>query len=150
MNNLPPALQLQDISLTLNSLAGPVEILTGVSLTVSAGETIALTGPSGSGKSSLLMVAAGLERPSGGRVMVAGTDITQMGEDAAARFRRGRVGIVFQSFHLIPTMTALENVAVPLELNGAADAWDRAAAELKAVGLGDRGHHYPGQLSGGE
>jgi putative ABC transport system ATP-binding protein len=96
------------------------------------------------------MVAAGLERPSGGRVQVAGTDITNMGEDAAARFRRGRVGIVFQSFHLIPTMTALENVAVPLELNGARDAWDRARAELKAVGLGDRVEHYPGQLSGGE
>ena len=99
---------------------------------------MALTGPSGSGKSSLLMVAAGLERPSGGRVAVAGTDITRMGEDAAARFRRGRVGIVFQSFHLIPTMTALENVAVPLELMGVGDAWDRAAAELQAVGLGDR------------
>ena len=111
---------------------------------------MALTGPSGSGKSSLLMVAAGLERPTSGRVQVCGTDITQMNEDAAARFRRGRVGIVFQSFHLIPTMTALENVAVPLELSGSADAWDRAEAELKAVGLADRRAHYPGQLSGGE
>jgi len=152
-NNLPgnlPAISLSEVALTLSSAAGPVNILHGVSLTVSAGETIALTGPSGSGKSSLLMVAAGLERPSGGRVMVAGTDITRMGEDAAARFRRGRVGIVFQSFHLIPTMTALENVAVPLELMGMADAWDRAAQELKAVGLADRSEHYPGQLSGGE
>jgi putative ABC transport system ATP-binding protein len=138
------------VELTLSSAAGPVNILKGVSLCVPAGQTVALTGPSGSGKSSLLMVAAGLERPSGGRVQVAGTDITNMGEDAAARFRRGRVGIVFQSFHLIPTMTALENVAVPLELNGARDAWDRARAELKAVGLGDRVEHYPGQLSGGE
>jgi putative ABC transport system ATP-binding protein len=145
-----PAIVLDKVALTLSSAAGPVNILHGVSLTVPAGQTVALTGPSGSGKSSLLMVAAGLERPSGGRIRVAGTDITNMGEDAAARFRRGRIGIVFQSFHLIPTMTALENVAVPLELNGAADAWDRAAAELKAVGLGERGHHYPGQLSGGE
>src|SRR5215469_1103483 len=121
-----PAISLNKVALTLSSAAGPVNILHDVSLTVSAGETVALTGPSGSGKSSLLMVAAGLERPSGGRVTVAGTDITGMGEDAAARFRRGRVGIVFQSFHLIPTMTALENVAVPLELSGADDAWDRA------------------------
>jgi putative ABC transport system ATP-binding protein len=145
-----PAILLDRVALTLSSAAGPVNILHEVSLAVTTGQTVALIGPSGSGKSSLLMVAAGLERPSGGRIKVAGTDITNMGEDAAARFRRGRVGIVFQSFHLIPTMTALENVAVPLELNGADDAWDRAAAELKAVGLGDRGHHYPGQLSGGE
>ena len=145
-----PAILLDKVALTLSSAAGPVNILRDVSLAVPAGQTVALTGPSGSGKSSLLMVAAGLERPSGGHIRVAGTDITNLGEDAAARFRRGRVGIVFQSFHLIPTMTALENVAVPLELNGAADAWDRAAAELKAVGLGDRVHHYPGQLSGGE
>ena len=145
-----PAILLDKVALTLSSAAGPVNILREVSLAVPAGQTVALTGPSGSGKSSLLMVAAGLERPSGGRIRVAGTDITNMGEDAAARFRRGRVGIVFQSFHLIPTMTALENVAVPLELNGAEDAWDRAQAELKAVGLGDRVHHYPGQLSGGE
>ena len=145
-----PAINLQAVSLTLRSPAGPVNILQNVTLTVPQGETIALTGPSGSGKSSLLMVAAGLERPSSGRVTVAGTDITRMGEDAAARFRRGRVGIVFQAFHLIPTMTALENVAVPLELSGIADAWDRAAAELKTVGLAARGTHYPGQLSGGE
>ena len=145
-----PAILLDKVALTLPSAAGPVNILHQVSLAVPAGQTVALTGPSGSGKSSLLMVAAGLERPSSGRIKVAGTDITNMGEDAAARFRRGRVGIVFQSFHLIPTMTALENVAVPLELNGTDDAWDLAAAELKAVGLADRGHHYPGQLSGGE
>ena len=145
-----PALRLQDIRLTLKSLAGPVDILSGVSLDVASGETVALTGASGSGKSSLLMVAAGLERPTSGRVTVTGTDITGMGEDAAARFRLGRVGIVFQSFHLIPTMTALENVAVPLELMGVADAFDRAEAELRAVGLIQRTDHYPGQLSGGE
>jgi putative ABC transport system ATP-binding protein len=150
MNNPPPALQLQDVSLTLKSLAGPVDILAGVSLSVAAGESVALTGASGSGKSSLLMVAAGLEKPTSGRVTVTGTDITQMGEDALARFRLGRVGVVFQSFHLIPTMTALENVAVPLELMGVPDAFDRAERELRAVGLILRTDHYPGQLSGGE
>ncbi len=150
MHNPPPALQLQDVALTLNSLAGPVDILCGVSLTVESGQTVALTGPSGSGKSSLLMVAAGLEKPTSGTVAVTGTDITRMGEDAAARFRLGRVGIVFQSFHLIPTMTALENVAVPLELMGLADAFGRAEAELRRVGLILRTDHYPGQLSGGE
>ena len=150
LNHPLAALQLQDICLTLNSLAGPVDILSGVCLRVNAGETVALTGASGSGKSSLLMVGAGLEKPTSGRVAVTGTDITGMGEDAAARFRLGRVGIVFQSFHLIPTMTALENVAVPLELMGAADAFDRAEAELRAVGLIRRTDHYPGQLSGGE
>ena len=150
MNNPPPALQLQDVSLTLKSLAGPVDILAGVSLQVPAGQTLALTGPSGSGKSSLLMVAAGLEKPTSGKVTITGTNITGMGEDAAARFRLGRIGIVFQSFHLIPTMTALENVAVPLELMGMPDAFDRAQAELRAVGLIQRTDHYPGQLSGGE
>src|SRR5258708_6609989 len=161
MNHPPPALRLQDalqlqdalllqdVSLTLKSLAGAVDILTGVSLSVAAGETVALTGPSGSGKSSLLMVASGLEKPSAGRITVTGTDITAMGEDALARFRLGRVGVVFQSFHLIPTMTALENVAVPLELMGAPDAFDRAERELRAVGLILRADHYPGQLSGG-
>jgi putative ABC transport system ATP-binding protein len=138
------------VRLRLASAAGPVDILNGVSLSVAAGETVALLGPSGSGKSSLLMVAAGLETATSGRVTVAGTDITRLGEDALARFRRGRVGIVFQSFHLIPTMTALENVAVPLELLGARDAFEQARAELEAVGLGARTDHYPGQLSGGE
>jgi putative ABC transport system ATP-binding protein len=145
-----PAISLRQVSLTLKSAAGPVDILKDVSLEVPAGQSIALTGPSGSGKSSLLMVAAGLERPSGGEVVVAGTDITRLGEDASARFRRGTIGIVFQSFHLIPTMTALENVAVPLELMGDKDAFARAEAELRGVGLGKRVEHYPGQLSGGE
>ena len=155
MHNPPPAtdlpaIRLTDVHLTLKSAAGPVDILNGMSLTVAASESVALTGPSGSGKSSLLMVAAGLEQATSGRVEVTGTDITRMGEDAAARFRLGRVGIVFQSFHLIPTMTALENVAVPLELMGDRHAFDRAEAELRGVGLGKRTGHYPGQLSGGE
>ena len=156
MHNPPPAprlqaaLQIENVTLTLKSLAGPVDILSGVSLSVEAGQSVALTGPSGSGKSSLLMVAAGLEKPTTGRVQVTGTDITAMGEDALARFRLGRVGIVFQSFHLIPTMTALENVAVPLELMGVPDAFDRAEKELRSVGLILRTDHYPGQLSGGE
>ncbi len=145
-----PAIVLEDVHLTLKSAAGEVSILNGISLTVAAGESVALIGPSGSGKSSLLMVTAGLEAPSAGRAIVAGTDITSLGEDALARFRRDNIGIVFQSFHLIPTMTALENVAVPLELNGAGDAFERAAAELANVGLGSRLEHYPGQLSGGE
>jgi putative ABC transport system ATP-binding protein len=144
------AIILEDVRLTLASAAGPVNILAGISLTIAEGETVALLGPSGSGKSSLLMVAAGLEAPTSGRVSVAGTDLTRLGEDALARFRRAHVGIVFQSFHLIPTMTALENVAVPLELQGAKDAFARARAELEAVGLGARLEHYPSQLSGGE
>jgi putative ABC transport system ATP-binding protein len=144
------AIDLHDIKLTLSSAAGPVNILLGISLSMAEGESVALLGPSGSGKSSLLMVAAGLEAPTSGRVSIAGTDITRLGEDALARFRRGAIGIVFQSFHLIPTMTALENVAVPLELAGAADAFARAKAELESVGLGARLDHYPGQLSGGE
>ncbi len=147
---LRPAIILENVRLTLASAAGPVNILAGISLAIQTGETVALLGPSGSGKSSLLMVAAGLEAPSSGRVAVAGTDLTRMGEDALARFRRRHVGIVFQSFHLIPTMTALENVAVPLELQGAKDAFARAQAELEEVGLGARLAHYPSQLSGGE
>jgi len=150
MHNSAPAINLEDVSLTLSSAAGPVNILSNVSLRVAAGETVALLGPSGSGKSSLLMLAAGLEAATSGRVTVAGTNITRLSEDKLARFRRGQIGIVFQSFHLIQTMTALENVAVPLELAGVQEAFDRARAELMAVGLGARVDHYPGQLSGGE
>jgi putative ABC transport system ATP-binding protein len=150
MQRPAPAIDLEDVRLTLPSAAGAVNILKGVSLAVEPGDTIALLGPSGSGKSSLLMVAAGLEAPTGGKVRIAGTDITRMSEDQLARFRRGNVGIVFQSFHLIPTMTALENVAVPLELLGRSDAFDAAKAVLERVGLGHRLDHYPGQLSGGE
>ena len=130
--------------------AGPVNILRGIDLDVGAGEAVGLVGPSGSGKSTLLAVIAGLEQVSAGTVHVAGTDVTDLDEDALALFRRDHVGIVFQSFHLIPTMTALENVAVPLELGHRRDAFERAAAELDAVGLGARLSHYPGQLSGGE
>ena len=145
-----PVLALTDARLTLDGNAGPVEILKGISLTVPRGETLGLIGPSGSGKSSLLMLLGGLERATGGRVMALGHDLTAMDEDALARFRRGNMGVVFQSFHLIPTMTALENVAIPLELGGVQDAFGRAAAELNAVGLGERMHHYPSQMSGGE
>ena len=125
---------------------GPVNILRGLDLRVGKGEALGLVGPSGSGKTSLLMLLAGLEKPSGGALRVAGEDLAAMGEDALARFRREHVGIVFQAFHLVPTMTALENVAVPLEFAGRRDAFARAEAALREVGLG----HYPGQLSGGE
>jgi putative ABC transport system ATP-binding protein len=141
---------LRDARLSLSANTGVVDILKGISLDVEKGETLGLVGPSGSGKSSLLMLLGGLEKATGGSVLVAGQDLTAMDEDALARFRRGNMGIVFQSFHLIPTMTALENVATPLELAGVADAFDRAATELQAVGLGDRAGHYPSQLSGGE
>src|SRR5438445_3069138 len=145
-----PLVVLDDIHLTLASAAGPVDILRGISLTIAAGETVALLGPSGSGKSSLLMVLAGLERPSAGRVELAGHDLAALDEDGLARLRRRHVGIVFQSFHLIPTMNALENVAIPLELAGDRDAVTAAGAALARVGLGHRLAHYPGQLSGGE
>jgi len=143
-------LSLRDVALTLAGNAGPVDILRAITLEVGRGETVGLIGPSGSGKSSLLMLMGGLERATSGSVMALGQDLSAMDEDGLARFRRGNMGVVFQSFHLIPTMTAHENVALPLELAGVQDAFARAAAELQAVGLGPRMGHYPGQLSGGE
>lgn len=143
-------IRLQDARLTLQGNAGPVEILRGITLDVRRGETVGLVGPSGSGKSSLLMVMGGLERATGGQVHALDQDLTALNEDALARFRLGNMGVVFQSFHLIPTMTAVENVATPLELAGRADAFDIAAEELRRVGLGARLDHYPGQMSGGE
>ncbi len=140
----------QDVHLTLRSSAGEVNILRGIDLSVAGGETVGIVGPSGSGKSTMMMVAAGLERPSRGVVAIDGTELGPLDEDALATFRRDNVGIVFQAFHLVPTMTALENVAIPLELAGRSDAFDRAAAGLSAVGLAERLSHYPGQLSGGE
>jgi len=145
-----PILQLSDARLSLDGNAGRVDILHGITLEIERGETVGLVGPSGSGKSSLLMLLGGLERATGGSVKALGHDLTRQGEDALARFRREHMGVVFQSFHLIPTMTALENVATPLELAGARDAFDRAAAELAAVGLAERMDHYPAQMSGGE
>ena len=145
-----PMIHLEDLHLTLESAAGAVNILRGVDLEIAAGEAIGLVGPSGSGKSTLLAVVAGLEQASSGTVEVAGTDLTRLDEDALALFRRDTVGIVFQAFHLVPTMNALENVAVPLEFAGHGDAFERARAGLEAVGLGHRLGHYPGQLSGGE
>ncbi len=145
-----PVLSLSNVQLSLMGNAGRVDILHDISLQIGRGETVGMVGPSGSGKSSLLMLMGGLERATGGSVTALGRDLTTMDEDALARFRRGHMGVVFQSFHLIPTMTALENVATPLELAGAADAFDRAEAELASVGLGDRVHHYPSQMSGGE
>ncbi|HEX8402325.1 MAG TPA: ATP-binding cassette domain-containing protein [Allosphingosinicella sp.] len=139
-----------DVTLALGSGVARVQILRGIDLKVAKGESVALLGPSGSGKSSLMAVLSGLERASGGSIHVAGADFTALNEDGLARARRGRIGIVLQAFHLLPTMTALENVAVPLELSGADDPFRIAAAELEAVGLGHRLTHYPAQLSGGE
>ncbi len=144
------ALDLADIRLTLAGTAGEVNILRGIDLSVGQGETVGIVGPSGSGKTSLLMVIAGLERPTSGRLLAAGIDMGSLDEDGLALFRRDHVGIVFQNFHLVPTMTALENAAVPLEFAGVPDAFDKAEAQLHAVGLGHRLTHYPGQLSGGE
>jgi putative ABC transport system ATP-binding protein len=146
----PPSIRLTDVHLELASAAGPVNILRGIDLSVAAGEVVSIVGPSGSGKSSLMMLIGGLERPTRGKVEVAGRELSAASEDALALFRRDHVGIVFQNFHLIPTMTALENVAIPLEFAGSADAFDQAAERLRAVGLGHRLSHYPGQLSGGE
>ena len=143
-------ISLEDVMLSLPAASGLVEILKGITLKVNARESVGLVGPSGSGKSSLLMIMGGLERATAGKVMVDGQDLSAMDEDQLALFRRDRMGVVFQSFHLIPTMTALENVATPLELAGRADAFDRAREELTAVGLATRLHHYPSELSGGE
>ena len=145
-----PLIRLENVRLTLASAAGPVNVLRGVSLEIEKGATVGLVGPSGSGKTTLMMVLGGLERASSGQVEIAGADLNALDEDALARFRRDNVGIVFQSFHLVPTMTAIENVAVPLELAGRADAFATARAGLEAVGLADRVLHYPAQLSGGE
>ena len=145
-----PMIELDDVCLTLGSRSGDVNILRGIDLSVARGETVSVVGPSGSGKTSMLMIVAGLERATGGRVVVGGQDYGTLDEDGLALFRRDNIGIVFQSFHLIPTMTALENVAVPLELGRRRRARARAAEMLDAVGLGHRLHHMPGQLSGGE
>ncbi|HYH22347.1 MAG TPA: ABC transporter ATP-binding protein [Azospirillum sp.] len=147
---IDPIVDIDDVHLRLDSAAGPVNILRGMNLSVDRGERVGVVGPSGSGKSTMMMVMAGLERPSSGRIRVAGHDLGDLNEDGLARFRRDHVGIVFQAFHLVPTMTALENVAIPLEFAGAPDAFERARAGLEAVGLKHRLTHYPGQLSGGE
>jgi len=144
------AVALDDVHLQLTSAAGVVNVLRGINLIIRPGETVGVVGPSGSGKTSMLMVIAGLERPTSGSVDAAGTRFNGLDEDALAVFRRDHVGIVFQNFHLVPTMTALENVALPLEFAGAADAMDRAVAQLESVGLDHRVRHYPGQMSGGE
>ncbi|HZS65069.1 MAG TPA: ABC transporter ATP-binding protein [Xanthobacteraceae bacterium] len=145
-----PAIALAGVNLSLGRGAARVHILKDIGLQIGQGEAVGLVGPSGSGKSTVLMVMAGLERPDSGSVLVAGTNLDRLDEDQLARFRGRHIGIVFQSFHLIPTMTALENVAVPLELGGVGNAFARARDELKAVGLSDRLHHYPAELSGGE
>ncbi|MCA0902703.1 ABC transporter ATP-binding protein [Qipengyuania aquimaris] len=150
MTTSQDAICARDLRLTLGSTQAPVEILKGLDLTIKHGETVALLGPSGSGKSSLMAVLSGLERATSGTLSVAGQDFAAMDEDDLARARRCRIGIVLQAFHLLPTMTALENVATPMELAGESDAQARAKAELEAVGLGHRLDHYPQQLSGGE
>jgi putative ABC transport system ATP-binding protein len=146
----PPLIEAQGLGFQVRAAAGEINILRGVDLVIHPGEAVGIVGPSGSGKTSLLMLLAGLERPTAGSLRVAGHDLLRMDEDALARFRREHVGIVFQAFYLVPTMTALENVAVPLEFAGRADAFEKAEEALIAVGLGHRLAHYPGQLSGGE
>jgi putative ABC transport system ATP-binding protein len=148
--NLDTIINLINVELTLTSNAGEVNILRGINLVIKPGETIGVVGPSGSGKTSMLMVIAGLEKVSGGDITIAGHALNTMSEDKLALFRQSHVGIVFQDFHLVPTMTALENAAMPLEFASRDDAFERARAELEAVGLGHRLDHYPGQLSGGE
>ena len=145
-----PVIELDQVHLTLGTGASRVHILKGVSFAIRSGQSVGIIGPSGSGKSTLLMVMAGLERSDSGRVVVAGSDVSTLNENELARFRGQKIGIVFQSFHLIPTMSALENVAVPLELQGMDDPFGRAERELATVGLGDRVGHYPAELSGGE
>ncbi|NVM40113.1 ABC transporter ATP-binding protein [Ochrobactrum intermedium] len=145
-----PIIELENVHLTLGHVASLVHVLKGVSLHISQGQSVGIVGPSGSGKSTLLMVLAGLEHVDNGTVKIAGETISRMSEDQAAAFRGANIGIVFQSFHLIPNMTALENVAVPLELAGRRDAFEVAERELRAVGLGERLTHYPSELSGGE
>ena len=145
-----PVLSLKGASLSLDGNAGRVDILHDITLDVAPGETLGLIGPSGSGKSSLLMLMGGLESATTGTITVLAQDLTKMSEDQLALFRRNNMGVVFQSFHLIPTMTALENIATPLELAGHRDAFDRAEAELETIGLADRADHYPSQMSGGE
>ena len=147
---MPPVISLKSVVLTLRSQSGPVEILRGVDLAVPEGQSVAIAGPSGSGKSSLLMIMTGLEAATSGQVRIAGHDFNALGESALAKIRGESIGIVFQSFHLIPTMTALENVSLPLEFLNRRDAFERAEATLREVGLGSRLHHIPGQLSGGE
>jgi len=146
----PYVIDASDVTLSLGPRSGRVDILRGIDLKVAPGDSVALLGPSGSGKSSLMAVLSGMERPTGGAIRIAGADFHGTGEDALARARRGRIGIVLQAFHLLPTMTAHENVVIPLELAGRDGAFDRAAEELEAVGLGHRLRHYPAQLSGGE
>lgn len=145
-----PVISLKNAALSLDGNAGRVDILHGITIDVSRGETLGLVGPSGSGKSSLLMLMSGLEQATGGTINALGHDLTDMNEDALAKFRLNHMGVVFQSFHLIPTMTALENVATPLELAGMRDSFDRARHELETVGLSHRSDHYPAQMSGGE
>jgi putative ABC transport system ATP-binding protein len=145
-----PIISLQDVHLSLGHKQSRVDILRGIDLDIARGDSVGLVGPSGSGKSTLLMVMAGLEQADRGSVMIETTDLSGLSEDDLARFRGRHIGIIFQSFHLVPTMTALENVAIPLELAGRSDAFERAAQELETVGLGGRLQHYPAEMSGGE